>query len=1261
MAMAHIRTTLFSLALLLGTSLASAAVDIDRISSPVTYLNTSNNFRGMYAGYQVVNNSGTDIGDLWVGTENFSGPFISTADIEDGFVSLGPLAAGEMAYAYIYLKSTAVATGETHDVSVYDGVPPALGGVGTQVLANPTAPGGDGDGSGVQSGLGVSFTLDAKDTIGANANKVVTTVVGPNPPELGGVMTITTTGATGTIGAADGSIFAGTPAVLSDWPADSLTLVTTSIEMTGGNTISVTDKLFLGGLNSTSTDYTIVFTFVVTGPVATPTSVVPVNFISSGGQIKHTGKISETSFPPIDPVENKLTLSKAANPTALPIGGGTVTYTVTMTNSGAVTTSLRDLVDTLPTPALGTVSYDPGSATFDGSPYPDSQLTISGQQLTWLGPFALPAGGSRQFTYDVTYASVPGADYDNNAFGSIGLQQIDTTLDTDDDAPAIATVAVEAAPDFDGDGITDLFDADDDNDGIPDVEEGSGDADGDGVINSFDIDSDGDGIVDNIEAQAEGSYTAPSGNDTDNDGLDDAYDPDNGGVAISIVNTDGTDQPDYLDNDSDNDGVTDLIEGHDADNNGIADVVPANTDADGDGLDDNFDTVARPAAGNSVGSNSPLQNTDSSDNRDWRDADDDNDGTPTSGEDANNNSNFADDDADADGKPDYLESSIIDSDGDGAAAQFDPDDTNPCIPSTFAPGCFADTDGDGVLDSDEGEFTDSDGDGTPDYLEASNADADGDGVNDQDDPANLDPCIPSTFAPGCGTDTDGDGTPDSVEGEFTDSDGDGTPDYQEASNADADGDGVNDQDDIANLDPCIPSTFGTNCTTDTDGDGAPDSVEGELTDSDGDGTPDYQEASNADADGDGTNDQDDPANLDPCIPSTFGTNCTTDTDGDGAPDSVEGELTDSDGDGTPDYQEASNADADGDGVNDQDDPANLDPCIPSTFAPGCSADTDGDGTPDGVEGEFTDSDGDGTPDYLEASNADADGDGVNDQDDPANLNPCIPSTFGTNCTTDTDGDGAPDSVEGELTDSDGDGTPDYQEASNADADGDGTNDQDDSANLDPCIPSTFGTNCTTDTDGDGTPDSIEGELTDSDGDGTPDYQEASNADADGDGTNDQDDPANLDPCIPSTFGTNCTTDTDGDGTPDSVEGELTDSDGDGTPDYQEASNADADGDGVNDQDDPANLDPCIPSTFAPTAPLIPTVTVRPTASKASSPTRTATARPTTTKPPTPMLMATASTIRTTLPTSTRASRPRSVPTAPPTLTVMVRPTVSKAS
>src|SRR5690606_31520594 len=109
--------------------------------------------------------------------------------------------------------------------------------------------------------------------------------------------------------------------------------------------------------------------------------------------------------------------------------------------------------------------------------------------------------------------------------------------------------------------------------------------------NYLDIDSDDDGIPDNIEGQASLAYIVPSGTDSDGDGIDDAYDIDSGGTPILPVNTDAVDEPDYLDLDSDNDGEVDSIEGHDIDGDGIADLVLLGLDDDNDGLDNAFDVV----------------------------------------------------------------------------------------------------------------------------------------------------------------------------------------------------------------------------------------------------------------------------------------------------------------------------------------------------------------------------------------------------------------------------------------------------------------------------------------------------------------------------------------------------------------------------------------------------------------------------------------------------------------------------------------------
>ena len=132
------------------------------------------------------------------------------------------------------------------------------------------------------------------------------------------------------------------------------------------------------------------------------------------------------------------------------------------------------------------------------------------------------------------------------------------------------------------------------------------DSDGDGIADHVDIDSDDDGITDNIEAQTTDGYIAPSGTgaaitDVNQDGLDDAYDTRslaNGGVGLVLgdsaatsteslidpVDTDGLGGADFLDSDSDDDGINDATE------NGLG-VSYTNVDTDGDGLADVYEAA----------------------------------------------------------------------------------------------------------------------------------------------------------------------------------------------------------------------------------------------------------------------------------------------------------------------------------------------------------------------------------------------------------------------------------------------------------------------------------------------------------------------------------------------------------------------------------------------------------------------------------------------------------------------------------------------
>ena len=129
------------------------------------------------------------------------------------------------------------------------------------------------------------------------------------------------------------------------------------------------------------------------------------------------------------------------------------------------------------------------------------------------------------------------------------------------------------------------------------------DTDNDGRADYLDIDSDNDGITDNVEAQATEDYVAPSGVDANMDGLDDAYDsaqPTVGqnadgsfthtGQGLTPVDTDSglasaDGVADYLDADSDNDGVTDIEERRD----GAPTSITSTADADLDGLLDIFE------------------------------------------------------------------------------------------------------------------------------------------------------------------------------------------------------------------------------------------------------------------------------------------------------------------------------------------------------------------------------------------------------------------------------------------------------------------------------------------------------------------------------------------------------------------------------------------------------------------------------------------------------------------------------------------------
>jgi hypothetical protein len=228
-----------------------------------------------------------------------------------------------------------------------------------------------------------------------------------------------------------------------------------------------------------------------------------------------------------------------------------------------------------------------------------------------------------------SYTDIDADGFSDNVDGDVGNDGVaenltNTLLRTGADINSDGKADSYPNKNMDGDGRANPYDLDSDNDGITDVREaGFIDADnngfsdgikgsdgwddtidalavltvrntdGDAKPDYLDIDADNDGIPDQIEGIATGSYNFPTNLDSDNDGIDNRYDltPGFGGNGNTPNNQDGDGQPDYIDADTDNDGIADIYEGNDLNLNGQIDdaVVLTGIDTDGDGLDNFFD------------------------------------------------------------------------------------------------------------------------------------------------------------------------------------------------------------------------------------------------------------------------------------------------------------------------------------------------------------------------------------------------------------------------------------------------------------------------------------------------------------------------------------------------------------------------------------------------------------------------------------------------------------------------------------------------
>jgi len=320
-----------------------------------------------------------------------------------------------------------------------------------------------------------------------------------------------------------------------------------------------------------------------------------------------------------------------------------------------------------------------------------------------------------------------GADSDNDGNPNFYDTNFAGFVDTNGDG-------INDNADKDMDGIPNQYDLDSDNDGIPDVVESYGvDTNGDGIIDNY-IDTDGDGFSQNVDGNNTG--VQGSGN----------------GLGAQDLDLDAI--PNYLDTDSDNDGIPDLVEalGTDTNNDGKIDGF---TDANKNGIADNF--VLGTALVKTGVDVSPVDGRA--------------DSYPNKNIDRDMRINAFDIDSDADGIVDVIEAGLPDA------------NLNGIVDGVMGANGWSTT------ISAMGSLTlrNTDASGSPDYLDI---DSDNDGI-----PDNIEGQSTNGYKLGITTDTDNDGLVNTYDNVAVfggtgimvyDHDGDGTPDYRDL---DTDGDG----------------------------------------------------------------------------------------------------------------------------------------------------------------------------------------------------------------------------------------------------------------------------------------------------------------------------------------------------------------------------------------------------------------------------------------------------------------------------------------
>ena len=428
-------------------SAAQNSITVEPSHPTVMYIDSGMNPRvdAAYIGYRITNRTGAALKGYWASFDNFTGGVVSLANPLDKYIDIPEIGIGETKTVYVLVKASSSSRSvQAHDFKIFDEYPAAATAVNKYAC-------------------NFAFSKVAE-TIKAAANKPTSTTVTGSLARVGTTFTVTSVGATGTIGAGNpdvGRILWFTPSAYSTFPTRAFRLesvvlrVSDKSNLSSGNLRVYSERTFVKTDTAPNSDATVsgelltldnlvgkrfyenVYTFRIID--AASTSIVPVAQISSGTQIKHS-VIDSNGTAPIDAsaatipasIAKALESTNYASFATATIGGNPyieVPYKITLSTTSTTELKADKIVDV---PASGGI-YKTGSTkisiggvtavTYSDPETLTSESTLNPRPLHFFGPFTFSSTSNIVLTYKIYIPATQGL-YTNSATGFIGDRRI---------------------------------------------------------------------------------------------------------------------------------------------------------------------------------------------------------------------------------------------------------------------------------------------------------------------------------------------------------------------------------------------------------------------------------------------------------------------------------------------------------------------------------------------------------------------------------------------------------------------------------------------------------------------------------------------------------------------------------------------------------------------------------------------------------------------------------------------------------------------